>query len=167
MGVRFRLVFGAIVFLFIIQMGTHACNSDAILTSDLKNHGISKEDDSQIGPIYPNNVAAEPLSMQQVHISWRGTSADYITHYNIYRAKSDSRYQKVGQVPVIGNNKGSYQFEDTVRTPGLYRYAVTAIDINGLESQKSLEVIITVGEDTDQQPLQTRYKRNIKEEEVK
>jgi hypothetical protein len=109
-----------------------------------RTNGISQEADKRIGPFYPSEVTAEVLSRLRVRVSWLGTGDDRVINYMIYRAGSNSVFEKVGQVSATGNNRGQYIFEEEVPASGLYRYVVTAVNNFGRESQRSSEAVVTV-----------------------
>jgi hypothetical protein len=87
-------------------------------------------------PQPPTNAVITAVTATQVSVSWTA-SLSTVTGYNVYRSTTPGTgYTKVNASPVVGTG-----YTDTTVVSGTpYYYVVSAVDANGLESQKSNEV---------------------------
>ena len=76
-------------------------------------------------------------------LTWNANTEPDLKEYWVYRAIGSAVLAKVAIVP-----KGTQTYVDTVTADGDYGYALTAVDVRGNESLKSVTVTKTV----DQSP---------------
>ncbi len=105
--------------------------------------GMTRQEYYQQIPLHPSQLTVEAIE-NAVAVRWLGTGADDIT-YQIYRkTSSDTEWQWLNNVELVGDNMGKYEFIDTTIKPGTsYIYGVRAVAVYGKESDMSeSEVII-------------------------
>jgi len=112
-------------------------------TSDSSSQsGINPQEAKMNEPLYPTEVIAE-LKGGKASVKWLGTGQGG-SEYLVCRRTSDlSDWQLVGEVKVIGDNRGNYSFEDmSIKTNTSYIYGVRFVDIYENYSQITEEVLI-------------------------
>ena len=96
-------------------------------------------------PSAPAGLAAvasiDAQGQPSIDLSWQPNPESDLAGYIVYRCEADGGWQRVSPAtPVVGPG-----FHDvTVQTGHSYRYAVTAIDTGGHESERSAEATETV-----------------------
>jgi len=97
--------------------------------------GITQEENAAIIPLHPSGVIAK-VEANSVVVRWLGTGSDIIQHYKIWRRISDEANKEVvGQIKIIEDNRGWYEFKDTPKIKNKsYVYGVSAFDVYGNES---------------------------------
>jgi uncharacterized membrane protein len=75
-----------------------------------------------------------------VDLSWRASSSGNVAGYNVYRSPNENTWDKIN-VSLVG----STLYDDaTVADGSTYYYAVTAVDLEGVESGKSTIVRVVI-----------------------
>jgi hypothetical protein len=88
-------------------------------------------------PAVPRGLVAVPVPDEKtIDLSWQPDTEEDLAGYIVYRAESDGEWKRIsGPQPLEGP-----AFRDqTVAAGHSYRYAVSAIDLTGHESQRSVE----------------------------
>lgn len=93
--------------------------------------------DDGIPPAVPTGVMITYASDGEILIEWAENTESDLKGYNVYRKSEGTEY-----VLLSFTNK-SYWFDDSLTYDVKYYYQITAIDIWGEESQRSLEVFAT------------------------
>jgi hypothetical protein len=78
-------------------------------------------------------VTIQSTANHVVDLSWKASTSSNITGYNVYRSPNGSTWNKIN-ISLVG----STLYDDaTVANGSSYYYAVTAVDLEGVESNKS------------------------------
>jgi hypothetical protein len=108
--------------------------------------GTAQSDDSATVKITPKDEfpPAAPTGLQYIlggktiELTWRRNTEGDLKGYRVYRAFENNPFER------IGDTQDSTSYSDKNIEPGKhYRYAVTAIDLAGNESEKSGAVMVT------------------------
>ena len=95
-------------------------------------------------PAVPQELVAVFVTQDKtIDLSWQPVTDEDLAGYIVYRAESLSSWKRIsGQPPIAGT-----AYRDTAVEAGhSYRYAVTAIDLTGHESERSPEARETIPE---------------------
>lgn len=91
-------------------------------TSGLKDQqptGITLRVAAAMLPLEPSQVTVERITGTAV-VKWRGTGEGGI-EYEVYRRPSGIQdWQQLGTIEMIGDNRGEYEFRDTIPWSGAY-----------------------------------------------
>lgn len=97
----------------------------------------------------PQNLVAYALN-DSVHLEWAAPSgtveSNPVVGYNIYRGDGENPFPVE---PLASVDSGTVNFGDVLPLPGTYRYAVTALYVNGVESQRSNEAPVVMADPAD------------------
>jgi hypothetical protein len=86
------------------------------------------------------SVTIQGTSTNVVDLNWNASSSKEIAGYNVYRGPNGSLWTKINAALVA-----STLYDDsTVATGNTYYYAVTAVDIQGVESSKTAAVKVAI-----------------------
>ena len=92
-------------------------------------------------PIIRSLVVEEDV----IKLNWTGSPQGDVARYSVYRSLGEDGFARVGQ-----SNSNSY--EETPSSDGKYRYAVSALDSSGNESNRSEAVLVTYAKDRNVAP---------------
>ncbi len=92
-------------------------------------------------PDAPQNLTALGDN-QQVTLSWSPNSEDDLASYNIYRGSASPAQTLLATVTVTSSPDTAYT-DNTVTNDSTYFYRITAVDLDGDESEYSNEVEVT------------------------
>lgn len=110
---------------------------------------------NQTPPSAPAGVRARQTRGTRVVVSWSPSSQADVAFYRVYRAAGSDTLAPADEVPV-----GALSFTDPAVPAGRsYRYAVTAVDHAGNESERSASATVTIA-DTDP-PRRVRNPRAV------
>jgi hypothetical protein len=93
--------------------------------------GITQDEDSRLLP-GPPGLTKHTRSGQKDVLTWQGTRLDILSSYRIYRACQGRARHLAREIPVRGDNSGSY--EAVIDSPSSEcRYTISAVDNRGNE----------------------------------
>lgn len=108
--------------------------------TDLGDHHEAQSDLSQALPFTPKDTFPPVVptglrataSATTIELSWNGNTEPDLAGYRIYRSVNGGAFEKVGEAPDLPTYS-----DKAVERGKTYRYAVTAVDKSGNESQRS------------------------------
>lgn len=85
-------------------------------------------------------MSIQSTSGDVVDLSWKASSSSNITGYNVYRSRNGSTWSKIN-ISLVGS---TIYDDDSVVNGDTYYYAVTAVNLEGVESSKSGSVKVVI-----------------------
>lgn len=122
-------------------------NSETIITSD-DIYGLAVLQLQSPLPIALKNFEAKKSGNRQVEISWKTSSEESNSHFEIQRSEDGKVFSKIGKVSGAGNSTQeiNYSFIDENPLNGMNYYRLKQVDFNGLSTLseiRSLEFFTT------------------------